>query len=56
MNEITIKISKDAYQRIIQQKLTTGASIRFIVDKAIDLYLGKEKKDDTSKKASNRTK
>ena len=45
MNEQTIKISQDAYQRLVEHKKKTGASIRFTVDQMVNCYIPKEKYD-----------
>lgn len=43
MNETTIKISKEAHQRLREKKKSTGASIRFMIDKALDALWGENK-------------
>lgn len=44
MSQITIKVSKEAHDRLLDQKERTGASIRFTIDKALDSLLGKKEK------------
>ena len=50
MNEKTIKISGTAYQRLRAQKLVSGSSIRFMIDLALDCWLGKGKDADRKRK------
>ena len=41
---VTIKISDTAYQRLKKQRNNSGASMRFMIDLALDCWLGMEKK------------
>lgn len=50
----TIKISEESYNRLKKQKANSGASIRFMIDLALDTWLGKESNGKQSVKLSGR--
>ena len=49
-NQMTIKISTRAYERLKAQKANSGASIRFMIDLALDCWLGKRKNANPKKR------
>jgi hypothetical protein len=45
LKDTNIRISGEAFKRLKAKKASCGASIKFMIDLALDCWLGKQKKE-----------